>query len=214
MVTKENQIASLGGRLIGDSNTAGQSDNQIKLKDRNEQSLLLNVTTVINENFTDLLIVLSNWMNELADKLEFRVNQDFLIDAGAAREFRAITMMYQGGILPIEVIYEYFLKADVIPEYVTLEVFMKMLEDQKQFPNNPDIAAKGEGFPDARAKVGDEFDRDELEEEARQFDEDLALRKKTEKAKPPAPKPVPVVPGKDDIPPAPNAARQANIKDG
>jgi hypothetical protein len=56
---KKTQVASLGGRLIGDSNTAGQSDNQVKLKDRNEQSLLLNVTTVINENFTDLLIILA-----------------------------------------------------------------------------------------------------------------------------------------------------------
>jgi hypothetical protein len=43
--------------------------------------------------------------------MEFRCNQDFLLDQAAAREFRAITMMYQAGLLPIEVIYEYFLKA-------------------------------------------------------------------------------------------------------
>lgn len=205
--TKETQIASLGGRLIGDSNTAGQSDNQIKLKDRNEQSLLLNVTTVLNENFTDLLIILSQWMNERGDGIEFRVNQDFLLEAGAAREFRAITMMYQAGLLPIEIIYEYFLKADVIPEYVTQQMFVKMLEDAAQFPNNPDIEAKGEGFANAQQRTADELARDEMEEEARQFDEDLALRKKTEKDKvnnPPKP---------TDIPAAPEAARQALIKD-
>jgi hypothetical protein len=58
--TKEDQVASLGGRLLGESANAGQSDNQVKLKDRNEQSLLLNVTTVLNENFTYLLQLMAH----------------------------------------------------------------------------------------------------------------------------------------------------------
>jgi hypothetical protein len=69
-------------------------------------------------------------------------------------------MMYQAGLLPIEVIYEYFLKADVIPEYVTLEMFQKMLDDAKQFPNNPDFESRKEGFPDAGAQRDDELQRD------------------------------------------------------
>lgn len=176
---KESQVASLGGRLIGESNTAGQSDNQTMLKDRNEASLLLNVTTVINENFTDLLIILSNWMNEVADDdLEFRVNQDFLLDQAAAREFRAVTMMYQAGILPIEVIYEYFLKADVIPEYVTKEVFVNMLRDEQQFPNNPDFDARIDGFPDARTKKSDELSRDLDDNETERDQMDLETRER------------------------------------
>jgi hypothetical protein len=156
---KETQVASLGGRLIGDSNTAGQSDNQVKLKDRNEQSLLLNVTTVLNENFTDLLIILAQWMNEPPrtwNSAAIRTSSSIR----PAREFRAITMMYQAGLLPIEVIYEYFLKADVIPEYVTLEMFQKMLDDAKQFPNNPDFESRKEGFPDAKTQRNDELQRD------------------------------------------------------
>jgi hypothetical protein len=171
--TKESQVASLGGRLIGDSNTAGQSDNQTKLKDRNEQSLLLNVTTVLNENFTDLLKVVAEWINEKSDDLEFRANQDFLLDQAAAREFRAITMMYQEGLLPIEVIYEFFLKADVIPEYVTIEMFVKMLEDAAQFPNNPDFLARQDGFPDRQSQIDDELARDGLDQEDDQHGADL-----------------------------------------
>jgi hypothetical protein len=111
LATKEDQVASLGGRLLGESANAGQSDNQVKLKDRNEQSLLLNVTTVLNENFTYLLQEMAAWLNDKAtskdgdlvielgvDELVFRVNQDFLLDNAAAREFRAVTMMYQAGI--------------------------------------------------------------------------------------------------------------------
>lgn len=166
LATKESQVASLGGRLIGDAATAGQSDNQIKLKDRNEQSLLLNVTTVLNENFTDLLIILGEWLNEQQDEqIEFRVNQDFLLDQAAAREFRAITMMYQAGILPIEVIYEYFLKAQVIPDYVTQDMFVKMLDDANQFPNNPDFESRQEGFADAKSQRNDELQRYIVDEE-------------------------------------------------
>lgn len=211
LIQKETQVASLGGRLLGDSNTAGQSDNQVKLKDRNEQSLLLNVTTVINENFTELLIILAQWMNEDASAMEFRVNQDFLLDQAAAREFRAVTMMYQAGILPIEVIYEYFLKADVIPEYVTLDMFTKMLEDAKQFPNNPDFESRQDGFPDARQQRADELARDLDDNETDRLDSELESdetiaeesRKSAEKVAKQQPK----------IAPVPATAKQAMQKD-
>lgn len=197
---KESQVASLGGRLIGDSNTAGQSDNQIKLKDRNEQSLLLNVTTVINENFTFLLRVMADWMNEARPELSFRTNQDFLLDQAAAREFRAITMMYEAGILPIEVIYEYFLKAEIIPEYVTKEKFLEMLEDRQQFPNNPDFDARQDGFPDAKTQRADELARDLDDNETARDEMDIEAKKEIAEKKP-------------DIPPVPPAARQALNRD-
>ena len=202
---KETQVASLGGRLLGDSKTAGQSDNQVKLKDRNEQSLLLNVTTVLNENFTYLLMVFSEWLNERPDEnLEFRVNQDFLIDNAGAREFRAITMMYESGILPIEIIYETFLKADVIPEYVSFEQFKKMLEDAKQFPNDPDFEARQDGFPDAKSQRNDELQRDladqEQQHESEQNEKD---RKSSEKQAKEQPK----------LPPVPADAKQGMTRD-
>lgn len=199
--TKETQVASLGGRLIGDSNTAGQSDNQIKIKDRNEQSLLLNVSTVINENFTFLLRVMADWVNEgETSELVFRTNQDFLLDQAAAREFRAITMMYEAGILPIEVIYEYFLKAEIIPEYVTKEKFLELLQDRDQFPNNPDFDARVAGFPDSKTQRNDELQRDLDDNETERDEMDIEAKKEIAENKP-------------DIPPVPPAARQAMNRD-
>jgi hypothetical protein len=171
--TKETQVASLGGRLIGDATTAGQSDNQVKIKDRNEQSLLLNVTTVMNENFTDLLIILAEWINEASPNLEFRCNQDFLLNQAAAREFRAITMMYQAGLISIEIIYEYFLEAEVIPDYVELAQFQKMLEDEAQFPNDPNFKARQEGYADAKSMHASEDTRFVAELE---FDQQMAAQ--------------------------------------
>ncbi len=197
---KESQVASLGGRLIGDSNTAGQSDNQIKLKDRNEQSLLLNVTTVINENFTYLLRVMAEWVNEARPELTFRTNQDFLLDQAAAREFRAVTMMYEAGLLPIEIIYEFFLKAEIIPEYVTKEKFLEMLEDKAQFPNNPDFDARKDGFPDAKTQRNDELQRDLDDNETERDEMDIEAKKE-------------IAENQSDIPPVPPAARQALNRD-
>ncbi len=190
---KENQAASLGGRMMGDSNSAGQSDNQIKLKDRNEQSLLLNVTTVLNENFTKLLRWVARWLNEENDEIVFRVNQDFLLNNFAAREFRAITLMWQEGLLPIDVIYEFFLQHEVIPEYVTLDAFKALLEDADQFPNNPDVEAKQEGFADAgKRQEADENEKDRKHEK----DESKKARE-----------------NQPEIPPVPEQARQAGQRD-
>lgn len=200
LVAKENQVASLGGRLLGDSANAGQSDNQIKLKDRNEQSLLLNVTTVQNENFTYLLQEMARWLNEPYEDLVYRVNQDFLLDNAAAREFRAVTMMYQEGIIPIDIIYEFFLKAEVIPEYVDLETFKALLDDPSQFPNNSDIDARREGFADAAGRDRANLQDDEQEFESEEGDKDRSSAQKIAKDAP-------------RIPPVPGQASAANTRD-
>jgi hypothetical protein len=192
LTTKETQAAALGGRLIGDSASAGQSDNQIKLKDRNEQSLLLNVTTVQNENFTKLLKLAGEWMNEKNDDLEFRVNQDFLLNNFAAREFRAIHLMWKEGLLPLDVLYEFFLQHEVIPEYITLEQFKILLEDEDQFLNNPDVAAKQEGFPDAAKKQEQEQFDTQLEHDEAEAE---AARKSAEKVAKETPPPIPAQAG-------------------
>ena len=124
-------------------------------------------------------------------------------------------MMYEAGLLPIEIIYEYFLKADVIPESVTLEMFTKMLEDAKQFPNNPDFESRQDGFPDAKTQRNDELQRDladveiegeqELQDTQNEADalENEKDRKSSEKVAKEAPK----------IPAVPQAARQAQQRD-
>jgi hypothetical protein len=211
--TKEDQVASLGGRLLGESANAGQSDNQVKIKDRNEQSLLLNVTTVLNENFTYLLREMALWLNDRSstkdgdkiielgvEQLVFRVNQDFLLDNAAAREFRAITMMYQAGVVPIEVIYEYFLKAEVIPEYMEMEQFIALLEDAANFPNNPDIDAQKEGFANAADRDAFNLQQAELDHESEEGDKQRQSAEKISKQQP-------------KIPPVPGQAVHANAVD-
>jgi len=155
--TKEAHISTLGGRLIGVSTSSvSESDNQVNMKDRNEQALLLNVSMALDEGFTSILQWWASWQDvKIAETEEISIefNKDFMLKDAAAREFRAIQQMYQDGVLPIEVVYDYLKKAEVIPDWLELEEFKKLLASKNSFPNNPDAEANSRGFPDRKTEL-------------------------------------------------------------
>ena len=170
LVQKEAHIATLGGRVIGvDSQAVSESDNQLAMKDRNESAMLLNVTLSMDEGFSRILQWWTVWQDitEAASKtITVEFNKEFLIKEVAAREFRAIHQMYTDGVLPIEVVYDYLKRADVIPDWMELVEFKKLLDSKNSFPNNPDIAAMKEGFPDAKSKLSvEESEKDRVLEQ-------------------------------------------------
>ena len=154
---KESQAASLGGRMIGIRTQAvAESDNSLKMTERNEQSVLLQVAMALDTQMTKVLqwwAFLSGIPLKEAEKIVLEYNKDFLFDTPGAREFRAIHAMYSDGILPIDVLYSYFKKSSLIPDWMSLEEFKKQLDKVESFPNNPDIEAMQAGFPDAKTQI-------------------------------------------------------------
>ena len=152
---KEDQIASIGGRMMpGTTRGAAESDNALLLQERNEQSLLLNIADTVDEGMTQTLAWWADWNNASAAaiaKINFEVNRDFLIKDAGAREFRAIHQMYADGVIPVEVVYDYLRKAEVIPEWIDGDEYKVMLKDSKQYPNMVDVLARMQNFPDAKA---------------------------------------------------------------
>lgn len=152
---KEAQIASIGGRMMpGSARGASESDNSLLMQERNEQTMLLNIADTVDEAMTQVLMWWADWNNAPAStiaKITFELNRDFLIKDAGAREFRAIHQMYADGVLPVEVVYEYLRKADVIPEWMDQSEYMTLLQDAKQFPNMVDVLARMKDFPDADA---------------------------------------------------------------
>lgn len=151
---KEDQIAALGGRMVGvERVSAGESNNKIRIQEANESALLMNVSYAMDSGFTALLRWWAMWQDvpeERANLIYFESNKDFLTSAVSAREFRAIQMMYEAGLIPIDVVYDYMRKAEVIPDWLSMEEFGSMLVSKEAFPNNPDVWAKQEGAPDAK----------------------------------------------------------------
>lgn len=154
---KESHIATLGGRLIGvDTRSVSESDNQVAMKNRNEQALLLNVTLAMDEGLSKVLRWWAWWQDTSQDalkRLSIEFSKEFLLKEVAAREFRAIHAMYKDAIIPIEVVYDYLLRADVIPDWMTIEEFKELLDSMDSFPNNPDAEAKKDGFPDRKTEL-------------------------------------------------------------
>ncbi|QGH74805.1 hypothetical protein MAL1_00058 [Bacteriophage DSS3_MAL1] len=193
---KEAQIAAIGGRMMpGGASGAAESDNSLKMKEQNEQTLLLNISDTMDEAFTKVLQWWADWNNAssaVIDKISFEVNRDFLLKDIGAREFRAIHQMYADGVIPVDAVYEYLRKAEVIPEWMDADEYKKLLEDSKQFPHMVDVLARMSGFPDAKS---------ELEEKARkeQLDHEVKMAKQQQEVRPSIDDP--------DMPPVPQQAR-------
>ncbi|MEQ8308032.1 MAG: DUF4055 domain-containing protein [Hoeflea sp.] len=155
--TKEAHISTLGGRLIGVTTASvSESDNQVSMKDRNEQALLLNISIALDEGFTQILEWWAIWQDvniAKASEITIEFNKDFMLKEAAAREFRAVQQMYNDGILPIEVVYDYLKRAEVIPDWLEIEEFKKLLESSASFPNNPDVDANQRGMPDRKTEI-------------------------------------------------------------
>jgi len=154
---KEQHISALGGRIMGVRGTAvSESDNQVKFKERNEQSILLNITDAATQGMTDLLRLWALWMDATeaeAKDISVEINQDFLFDNVSAREFRAVHAMYLDGVLPIDVLYDYFRRAELIPDWMPKQMLVDKLGDPSSFPSQPDAEARQKGFPDRQAEL-------------------------------------------------------------
>jgi len=153
--SKEGQIASIGGRMMpGSSRGAAESDNSLVMQERNEQTLLLNIADTVDEAVTEILQWWADWSNASKSTIKaitFELNRDFLIKDAGAREFRAIHQMYMDGIIPVDVVYDYLSRAEVIPEWMDEEEYKSLLKQSNQFPNMVDVLARMKNFPDADA---------------------------------------------------------------
>lgn len=171
LTTKESQIAAIGGRMMpGTGSGAAESDNSLKLKEQNEQTLLLNIADTMDDAFTNVLRWWADWNNASAaviEKVDFEVNRDFLLKDIGAREFRAIHQMYADGIITVEVVFEYLRKAEVVPDWMDFDEFRTALEDSRQFPNMVDVLARMRGFPDAKSEQDEKLQREQFSHEVK-----------------------------------------------
>lgn len=157
---KEHQIAALGGRIVGVmANATAESADITAMKERNEASILLTITSNIADGLTKLIRWWARW-NDATDaevkNIEFRMSRDFLFDIGSSREFRAMQAMYKDGVIPVEVFHDYMRRSDVISEDMSVEEFKALLETPQSFPNQLEVQARLEGYPDAKTMWEDQ----------------------------------------------------------
>jgi hypothetical protein len=160
LTQKEMQAVSIGSKMLGAGGpTPAKGADQLILEERNEQSVLLKITRQMDKGFTNVLRWWAQWAGASVDevkKIQITFNKDFLFDAAGAREFRAIHAMYKDGVLPIEVVFYYFKKSYLIPDWMMIEEFKSLLEKTGSFPGQPDAEARARGFKDRQQELSHE----------------------------------------------------------
>lgn len=150
LTQKEDQIAMIGGRLMGGaSRSPSESDNQAKIKEANERSLLLKVIQNVEEALEKVVGWWCWWQDAPDVQPSVDLNTDFIFDQLGARELRAAHQMYVEGLIPITALHNYLMKAGLIPEWMEINQFKKLLNDMDEFPNQPDVWARAMGYSDA-----------------------------------------------------------------
>ncbi len=163
LVEKEEHIAQLGGRIMGIRPAAtAESDNIFKMKQANEMSILLNITESLSSALTTLFRWYLEWLREKAEDVFVKLNQDFKSLAIAARELRAVALLYQEGIIPLQIVYETLQASEFISDEISLDEFERMLKNIENFPNQPDVEAKFQGYPDKATQLRDQQSKRQL----------------------------------------------------
>jgi hypothetical protein len=166
LTEKEEHIAQLGGRIMGIRPQAtAESDNIYKMKQANEMSILLNITESISQGMTEVLKWYLKWQRLPTEGVRVKLNQDFKQLNIAARELRAIALLYQSGILPVDEVFRTLQDAEFINDELTLEEFKALLDNTDNFPNQPDVDAMHEGYANASDRLKKDMQDDQQEHE-------------------------------------------------
>ena len=147
---KEQQIAAIGGRMMpGASKSTSESNQQSAMREANEQSLLLNVITALEEGMTQ---VVRYWLMFrdvlLADtaRVRYEIDTTFLSTALDARAIRAVQQLVEAGHLTTDHLYEVWIKYGLIPSSESLEEFTAKMKDSNSFIGQPDAEAMRRGY--------------------------------------------------------------------
>ena len=175
---KEQQIAAIGGRLMpGMSKSTSESDNQSHMREANEQALLLNVVLSLEDGMSLLVrywLMFRDMPLQQTATLRYELDTTFLTTALDARSLRAIQQLYEGGVIPIDALYETFVKNNIVPSSMSLEEFKAKMDDPDSFVGQPDAIAmrrgyanRGQELDQARVAREADFEQQRLDHEAR-----------------------------------------------
>jgi hypothetical protein len=179
--TKEQQIAAIGGRLLpGTTKSVSESNNQSAMREANEQSLLLNLIMALEDGMAQVLrywLMFRDIPLSQTEGLIYEIDTTFLSVALDARAMRAIQMLYESGMFPVDLLYEYLLKCELIPQDMGLDDFKTKMEDPDSFIGQPDAMAMRRGYAtraqeleQSRTIKEQDFQQQELDLQADELD--------------------------------------------
>lgn len=150
LATKERQIAAIGGRLLpGMGQGVSESGEQATMRAATEQSVLLNVILAVQDGMSLAMRYWAAWRDipfATSQNIRYVLNSAFLAGHLDARVLRALQMLWEAGLMPIEVLFDNLRDLEILSDEWTLEMFVERMQDPDAFVNNPDAQAKTRGY--------------------------------------------------------------------
>jgi Domain of unknown function (DUF4055) len=149
--TLEQQIAALGGKLATPTaGTAAESSDAAQARERSDVSFLGSMISMMSEAASRILSALALWHG-----VEANVTVSYASDATQilldGREIRAMAMLYDTGLMPMETIFQIFRQNNIIRQNVTFEQFKEMLPQMAPKVANKVIEAE------EKAKIEEQY---------------------------------------------------------
>lgn len=137
IATKEQQIAALGGKMAtAVAGVAAESADSVLARERGEANFLGSVVETMSEAASRLLSSLSVWRGTPSEvKVAYASEAtEIMLDA---RQIRAMSQLYDTGLMPMETIFTVFRRNNIIPQGVSFTEFKAMLPER-----TPKVAAQ------------------------------------------------------------------------
>jgi hypothetical protein len=171
--SKEDQIAAIGGRLLPGGNKGSESPEQAKRTSLGEQALLLDAVQATGFGMTQVVRWWLMWRDVPLDQsagIDYSLNRNFGYDGPDARVLRSLQQLHDDGKIPIQVLYEALIATEFLDPEITVDDFKLMLAEPDNFPNNPDIIARQQGFATRQQQLDQADIAREADLQARELD--------------------------------------------
>lgn len=117
---KENQMATLGARMLASEKAAAEAAETHTIKRQGENSALSSIATSIDAGITKALAIMAEWVGVEGD-IEYKINKDFIPTKMPAADLLALFQVYQGGGIAFSDFIENLQRGEIIDSEKTPE---------------------------------------------------------------------------------------------
>jgi hypothetical protein len=113
LVSKENQMAALGSRILAPEKAGVESEGALILRHSGEHSVLSAIVKLAGENFQNIMKFMAEWMSISGD-IQIEFNNDFMPVPMSAQQLDSLMKAWQVGGIPQEELFYALKRGEII----------------------------------------------------------------------------------------------------
>lgn len=130
LVRKEEQMASLGAKMLEIKPRAAETAETLRLRQAGEVSKLTNIVNATEYGMNKLLKIASDWMGIAGDS-HVEINKDFFDGKMSSSELHELVLSWQSGALPTQALAHQLKKGEMLSPNMTEEQAIEIISDNQ-----------------------------------------------------------------------------------